>query len=171
MGFFDNKNTDEMQESVSVEKELRRAKMFGWRDVVICLLIVGFFLLTKNTFRGYSAYGGFSPVLEETQFGIVGLDGETHSFVYAEAESIELRDDLKTFDKGEKVSGEETRRACSGVYRNAEFGEYQLHVLSKLKNYIVVRNADGVLVFNIEADETTKALYDYFMEQRAAQMK
>jgi len=164
MGFF-NKTDGEMQESVSVERELKRAKMFGWRDVIICLLIVGFFLLTKNTFKGFSGYGGFSPVLEETQFGIVGLDGETHTFVYAEADSIELRSDLKTFDKGVKVSGDETRRACSGVYRNAEFGDYQLHILSNLKNYIVVHNADGVLVFNIESDDTTKALYEYFMEQ------
>ena len=166
MGFFDRQNTEETQESVSVERELKRNKMIGWRDVIICLLIVGFFLLTKNSFKGFSGYGGFSPVLEETQFGIVGLDGETHTFVYAEADSIELRSDLKTFQKGQKISGEETRRACSGVYRNEEFGEYQLHVLSKLNNYIVVRDADGVLVFNIEADETTKALYDYFMEQR-----
>ena len=173
MGFFDRAE-ERPPEGTSVEREIRRSRFFGWRDVVVCLLTVGVFLLVRNTGWGQTlgSYGGLSPVLEEKQFGIIGLDGVTHTFVYAESE-IELHDDLKDFlakEKGELLEGNETRQTYSGTYRNAAFGEYQLHVQVKLKYYMIVRNADGVLVFNLESNETTQELYRYFMELRAEQL-
>ncbi len=169
MGFFDKAEAKPV-EGTSVAQELKRAKMFGWRDVIVCVLIVGFFLLTRNSFGlGLGNYGGMAPVLEETRFGITALDGTTHFFTYADADSIELFDDLKSFDRGEEVEAKQNRQVTSGTYRNSEFGEYQLHVQNKLSNYIVVHDAGGVLVFNLESNETTKSLYEYFMEQRAAQ--
>ena len=171
MGFF-NRGTEQVNEGTSVEREIKRSKFVGWRDVVICLLIVAFFMLTKNSLGIGDSYGGLRPVLEETQFGITGLDGETHTFVYTESE-IELRDDLKGFlanEKGTLVEGTENKRVLSGVYRNDEFGEYQLHVQTKLHCFIVVRNADGVTVFNLESDETTKELHRYLNELRDEQL-
>lgn len=168
MGFF-KKVPDRPPEGTSVRDEIKRAKMFGWRDVIICLLIVGFFLLTKNSL-GLGSYGGLAPQLEETRFGITGLDGSTHYFTYVDADSIELHDDLKSFDTGEKVEGQENRATLSGIYRNDAFGEYQLHIQKKLNYYIVVRNADGVLVFNLESDDTTKELHRYIMELRDQQL-
>ena len=173
MGFF-NRAVQEPPEGYSVEQEIKRSRFFGWRDVVICLLIVGVFLLFRNTSLGqrFGNYGGLSPVLEETQFGITGLDGVTHTFVYADSD-IELYEGLKDFlatQKGELVEGQETRQVLSGTYRNDAFGEYQLHVQTKLSSYIVVRNADGVLVFNLESNDTTQELYRYFMELREAQL-
>ena len=171
MGFF-HQTPEQPPEGTSVEREIKRSRFIGWRDVVICLLIVGFFLLTKNSFGIADSYGGFRPVLEEKQFGITGLDGVTHSFVYVDSET-ELHDDLKDFlanRKGEKLEGTETKRACSGTYHNDEYGDYQLHVQSKLKTYIVVRNADGVIVFNLESDDTTKELHRYMNELRDEQL-
>ena len=170
MGFFNRQqDPDQMPEGTTVSRELKRTSMFGWRDVIICLVIIVVFLCTKNSF-GLGGYGGFAPALEETRFGITALDGTTHYFTYTEAESIELRDDMKTFDRGEKIEGDETRRACSGIYRNSEFGEYQLYVQTKLNNYIVVHAPDGVMVFNLESDDTTKELYRYFNELRDEQL-
>ena len=172
MGFF-NKLPDRPPEGLSVEQEIKRARTIGWRDVVICLLIVGFFLLTKDRFNlgvGLGNYGGMSPVLEATRFGITGLDGETHFFTYVDAESIELRDDLQSFDRGEKIEGQENRQTVSGLYRNSEFGEYQLHIQVKLHYYIVVHAPDGVIVFNLESDETTKELHRYTNELRSEQL-
>ena len=40
----------------------------------------------------------------------------------------------------------------------------------RLNSYIVVHNADGVLVFNLESDDTTQELYRYFMQLREAQL-
>ena len=168
MGLF-NKGTQPPPEATSVSYELKRMKMFGWRDVIVCLLIVAVFLLTKDKFGfGLGSYGGLVPILEETRFGITDLAGEDHFFSYKDADSIEMFSDLKSFDKGELVEGTEKRGVISGTYRNSEFGEYQLHVQTKLNNYIVVHDASGVLVFNVESDETTSQLYDVFIEQRNA---
>ena len=180
MGFMDRKPEEQIPESTSVERELKRAKFFGWRDVVVCLLIVGAFLLIRNTELGKTlgkngfggGYDGLSPVLEETQFGITGLDGVTHTFVYVDSD-MELREGLKDFldrEKGERVAGEETKRVCSGLYHNEAFGDYQLHVQTRLNNYIVVHTGDGVIVFNLESDETTKELYKYFTQCREEQL-
>ena len=166
-GFFGKTGAQNGPEEVSVAKEINRIKMFGLRDVIICLLVVGFFMLTKNSFN-LGGYAGILPTLEETRFGITDLAGKDHFFTYKDADSIELFDDLKSFDKGELVEGTEKRTVTSGTFRNSEFGEYELHVQTKLHNYIVVHDANGVLVFNVESDDTTKQLYDYFIEQRNA---
>ena len=173
MGFYD-RMPDRQPEVTSVQQELKRSRFFGWRDVVICVVIVGVFLLMRNTGLGQRLgyYGGLSPVLEEKQFGITGLDGVTHTFVYADSD-IELYEGLKEFlntQKGETVDAQETRQVYSGTYRNDAFGEYQLHVQIRLNSYIVVHNADGVLVFNLESDDTTQELYRYFMQLREAQL-
>ena len=167
MGFF-NRISEQPPEGTSIQYEMKRNKRFAWRDVIICLLIVGFFLLTKNSF-GLGNYGGLSPVLEETRFGVTDLEGTTHFFSYEGADSIELCDGLKSFDRGEMVDGTSNSRVCSGTFRNAEFGDYQLHVQLKLSKYIVVKEAGGVLVFNMESDDTTSQLYDYFIERRSSQ--
>ena len=107
MAFF-RKITDRPPETTSVSEEMKRNKIFGLRDVIVCLVIVVVFLISKNGFGiGLGSYGGLAPVLEETRFGITGLDGNTHFFNYADADSIELFDDLKSLDIGEKVEGQE----------------------------------------------------------------
>ena len=170
MAFF-RKITDRPPETTSVSEEMKRNKIFGLRDVIVCLVIVVVFLISKNGFGiGLGSYGGLAPVLEETRFGITGLDGNTHFFNYADADSIELFDDLKSLDIGEKVEGQENRQVKSGTYRNSEFGTYQLHVQTKLHNYIVVHMPDGVLVFNLESDDTTKELHKYFNQLREEQL-
>ncbi len=158
-------------EATSVEQEMKRNRFFGWRDVIVCLLIVGFFLLTKNGLGlGLGGYGGLAPVLEETRFGVTGMDGTTHFFTYSEVESIELRSDLSNFlqnEKGTLVEGKDQKRVCSGLFHNDAFGDYQLHVQTQLHNFIIVHAPDGVLVFALESDETTQSLYEHFIESGA----
>ena len=177
MDYFD-RDQQEQDVVTTVQEELKRSRFFGWRDVIVCVVVIAVLLLSRDFlaerlgFTFGDSYDGLKPVLEETQFGITGLDGMTHTFVYAESD-ITLHDGLKGFlktDKGETVEAEETKRVCSGVYRNAEFGEYQLHVQTRLDMYILVRNADGVLIFNLESNDTTRELYDYFLELRNKQL-
>ncbi len=139
---------------------MRRTTDRSRRNLAISLILVIAFVVI----RGVSGEKTLVPLLEETQFSIVALDGTTQSFVYAEAVSIELFSDFQSFDRGEPVKATENRRFFSGIYRNAEFGEYQLHATKKLNNYIVVRRPEGVLVINLESDKTTRALYDSFTE-------
>lgn len=155
-----HKNRQQEQGGSPVQKALRLAALHSRRNLAICVIFVAAFVVI----RGVSGEKTFVPLLEETRFSIVALDGTTHSFVYAEADSIELFDDFRSFDRGVPVNAAETRRLISGTYRNAEFGEYQLHAVKKLNNYIVVRRPEGVLVFNLESDETTQALYASFTE-------
>ena len=173
-----DRNRQEHPEAASTEQELKRARFSGWRDVIACLVIICIFLLAKDFlaerfgFTFGDSYDGLKPVLEETQFGITGLDGVTHTFVYTESD-ISLHDGLKAYlknDKGELVEGQETKKVCSGVYRRADLGEYQLHVQTRLDKYILVRNSDGVLIFNLESNDTTRELYEYFLELRDRQL-
>ena len=147
--------------NTSVEYEMKRSRATGIRDVVICAFIILGFLF----YRESTDTREIGPVLGETQFSVVAMDGEQHTFVYAETESIELLDNLDEFDRGTMIGGNESKRCVSGTFQNEQFGEYELHVLTKLDSYIVVNSSNGVLVFNIESDETTAALYDFFCER------
>ena len=105
MGILDRNTELKQPEATTVEQELKRSRAFGWRDIIVCLAIVGVFLLAKDWLNenfGFTfgdSYDGLAPVLEETQFGITGLDGVTHTFVYAESD-ITLHDGLKDYLTG-----------------------------------------------------------------------
>lgn len=178
MGILDRNTELKQPEATTVEQELKRSRAFGWRDIIVCLAIVGVFLLAKDWLNenfGFTfgdSYDGLAPVLEETRFGITGLDGVTHTFVYVDSD-ITLHEDLKDYlstRKGEIVEAQETRKVCSGVYHNEEFGDYQLHVQTRYDNYILVKNADGVILFNLESNDTTRELYNYMMQLRDEQL-
>ena len=163
MGGYNQNGFGKMPEATSVQQELKRSKAAGWRDVVICVIIILGFLLYKEV-RGEETTA-VTPRLGETEFTLIALDGTEHRFVYDELDSIELHDDLQSFDRGTLVRGNEAKRCVSGRYTNDAFGEYELHIMTKLNEYLIVKNADGVMVFNIESDETTQALYDYICGQ------
>lgn len=154
-------SSDKEVEQTTVEQELQRSKKTGRRDVIICFVIIILFLLFKNSL----GLGQISPILGDEEFGIIGIDGETRSFRYDSIASIELREDISSFKHGELVNGTENKRCWSGVFHNSEFGEYELHVDPRNSKYIVVQNPDGVIVFNIEAPETTQSLYDFILDE------
>lgn len=166
MGRFENNGAQEGNVSPSVQYEMKRAKRTGWRDVIICLVIIVVALLYQES-RGDRDTRAVSLRLteEETYMTVVGADGTEHVLVFSQLESVELFTGLSDFDRGEQLSGETAKTVTSGRFRNDAYGEYALHVMNKLHNYIVVRGADGVLVFNYEADETTEVLYDYINEK------
>ncbi len=162
MGFFGSKREAE-PESTSVQKEYQRAKMTGWRDTIICALVIVAVILAKDAIVG----GDFSPVLGETEFSIMLPSGEQRTIVYEELESLEYRE-IDSIDRGELVEGEEGRRCWSGVYHNEEYGEYEMYVLSRLDTCIVAHTTDRVYVFNMESDDTTKILYDFLLDESQA---
>lgn len=160
MGHFEN--ADVTGGGTSVQYEMKRAKRIVVRDLIICAVIVVVVLLFQNSHNN----GAISVLLSEddTQLAVVGVDGTEHVLVYSELESVELLSGLSDFVRGEQLSGETRETITSGRFRNDAYGEYELHVTNKLDNYIVARGADGVLVFNYEANETTEVLYDYINE-------
>jgi len=155
MGLF-GMNRGAQNESTSVEREYKRAKIAGWRDTIICALVIVAVIFAKDALVGAE----FAPVLDETQFSIMLPSGDRRTIVFDELQRVEYRQGLESFDRGELLSGEEARRCFNGVYKNAEFGEYELYVMTKLDSFIVAHLPDGIVLFNIESDDTTRLLYD-----------
>lgn len=159
MSWF-KKNTEEEVPNNAMLAEVQRFVNTNRRYFVLSMLVV----VAIAIFNGVRGQQTLMPLLEETQFSIVDLDGNTHSFSYADAELIELRNDFQSFDRGEKLEGTETRRCYSGTYQNEEFGEYQLHAMANLDEYIVVHLPQEVLVLSYGSNETTRMLYQSFTE-------
>ena len=163
MGLIETDGTQ--KGSAPVQKEAKRARRGGWRDVIICLIIIIAALLYQESRAGRNVQAiGVRLSQEETELTVVGADAAAHVLVFSALESVELFPDLENLDRGEQLDGEDTKTVTSGRFRNAAYGEYALHVMNKLHNYILTRGPDGTLVFNFESDETTKAVYDYICE-------
>ena len=160
MGRFEN--TGAQAGNGSVQQEMKRARRTGWRDVIICLVIIVVALLIQESRDPRAISLRLSP--DEEKLTVLGPDAAEHALVFADVESVELFTGLQELDRGEQLSGESTKTLTSGRFRSDAFGEYELHVMNKLHNYIVARGADGTLVFNFESDETTKVIYDYICE-------
>ena len=146
----------------SVEKEMKRAKRSGWRDVIFCIVLVVIILVF---FEGKNS---IKPYIQEDTFTINGLEEDTITFRYEDLDSIELRPELDLFDFGEKIEGTEQRKCMSGTYRNSEFGEYKLFVATNVSQYLVLHLSDGsVVVFSSENEETVTAMYNFLQEKSA----
>ncbi len=166
MGLFDRREPQNMyMDSDSIAEELKRSSAHHTRDILFCLLIIILVIVFKDALgigRGITIDS--SEI--ETQVGVIDAAGNVHTVVYSDIRSITLRSDLKEFKQGEMISGEETWNIRSGTFRNSEFGEYELHVMHRLHNFIVVETDEGILAFNLESDKTTKSLYEYILEKR-----
>ena len=160
MGLFQNLNMGYQGDAGSVEREVKRSRIKGWVDVILCVAIVIGVLL----FREVSGSNQNSVMFEQGRITITTADGEARAIVFDQLESAELFTDFESFDKGELIQGQEVKNCCSGVYHNAEFGEYYMFVTPKYENYIVTRQPDGVIIFNYESKESTVDAY-HFLQQ------
>lgn len=141
-------------------KELRNVIHSNRISLAILTLFIVIFAIC-------SSFGGqktLIPLLEETKFSMTDLEGNVHSFAYADIKNIELRKGLSNFNRGELIDGIETRTYFSGTYSNDEFGEYQLLVKRKISTFIVVYLPEKIIVLNYESDDTTEMLYKSFTE-------
>ena len=146
----------------SVEKEMKRAKASGWRDVIFCIVLVVIILIF------FEDRHGIKPNIEMETFRVEGVADDSVEFRYEDLDSIELRTDLDAFDFGEKLEGGEQRKCRSGIYRNSEPGEYKLFVATNVPRYMVLRLSDGtIIVLSSENDETVTAMYNFLVEKSA----
>ena len=162
MGLFDKMANGYNDGGTSVAKEMKRAKMSGWRDVIFCIVLVVIILVffeDRHTIK---------PLIEMETFRIEGVADDSVEFRYEELDSIEMRPELEAFDFGEKLEGGEQRKCRSGLYRNSEFGEYRLFVATNVSRYLVLHLSDGsVIVFSSENEETVTAMYNFLQEKSA----
>ena len=156
-------NPDALEDEPSVQYELKRARQNRWRDVIICLILIAAALLIQELRDKRTISLRLSQ--DGTQLTVVGADAAEHVLSFSRLESVELLSGLQELDRGEQLGGETTKTLTSGRFRSEAYGEYELHVMNKLHDYIVARGADGTLVFNYESDETTRAVYQYICEK------
>ena len=158
-----NQNNNKKENNIpgtSLENELKRSKAKSRFDIIfLAILIIGVLL-----YREISADKESATEIGRDSIKITAADGVKHEIPFDEVESAELFDDFSTFDVGELVSGGETRKAISAIYRNEELGEYALFVTPKYRKYIVVKVPEETVVFNYGSKEDTEALYNLISE-------
>lgn len=123
---------------------------------MICLLLVAVLTVLINP---------RSPVSMEAldeELVVQGSSGGAVRITYSEIQYAELRESL---DYGVVVRGEDGKRERSGIWKNEEFGEYQLCVDAKIKSCIVLHMKSGIQVVNIESDQSTASLYDAILKR------
>lgn len=159
MGFWrsssNKKNTaayyasTEQREAVEAVKKSRKLNS-------ICFIVIIVLFLGYSTFFHKST---IEVAMDDETFGLVTLENEAITFPLKNVESVELGDNLSTFDRGTLQAGTEDSSYYSGTYVNDAFGEYQLHVNLKVDSYVIVHYTDGILVFNSSTADHTTELY------------
>lgn len=144
----------------SIRKELDRTRRSSLWNVILCMVVAAVVLVLRLHWGGPTV----TVLPEENGLTVVAADGTVHTLDFSRLTSVELCHDLAQFDRGEQLNGESGRSVTSGRFRNAQFDEYELHVMEELQSYVVARDSAGVLVFNYESDETTESLYTYLFE-------
>lgn len=161
MGLFSNLGGS-TKEATSVEAEMKRAKASGWRDVVVCIILVVVILIFFDGNRT------IKTIVTEEDFTIEGLEEDSITFRYEELDSIEMRQGLEDYDLGEKIEGNELRKCICGTYKNSEFGEYRLFIVTNVTRYLVLHlPEDTTVVVSAENEETVEAMYNFLKEKSA----
>ena len=144
---------DASSEQRKAEEAAKRSRKLN----SICLIVI------VVLFLGYSIFfqkPKIEAFMDDEAFGLVTLEDETIAFLLTDVESVELGDDLSTFDRGTPQSGTENSSCYSGIYINDALGEYQLHVNLNVEPYVIVRYTDSILVFNTTTADGTTELYN-----------
>ena len=122
-----------------------------WINLIIVLALIAIVMI--RSIRGGGSDVDFA--LSEDRLSISGPGEFTVSVEFSDVSSIAFRDSL---DQGVCIDGGSEGSYTYGIWENEEFGQYALHVLTKVNAYIVLTEVDGdVIVFNIESDKTTEA--------------
>ena len=125
-------------------------------SIIIFVIIVLFSLLFYRSLSRQAVY--VQPTQDEVEITSRSGDSVTVSYDSLVAVSLKSADSVEAGTATE--SGHETRSYASGVWINDDYGEYNLYVLKKISDVIVLEGTDTVTVFNYESTETTDALYN-----------
>jgi len=124
-------------------------------SIILCILIIAAFLLFfRNSLQ--------ETVYVETQQDsllIKSYTGDMITVPYTDIRSVKLTDRI---DFGTKISGSDTVRVRSGIWKNESWGKYHLFAAKKAKDYFIVTTADSVIVFNYESTGVTEEMYPAF---------
>jgi hypothetical protein len=110
-------------------------------------------------------------VSTDTESISVAVNDDYLILSYSSGDSFEIKliditsvKEKRNLDLGKFVSGIETKKYNFGVWKNDEFGEYNLCIYSNVEKYIVVETTTNIFVFNIESDDATDSFYQAFTD-------
>lgn len=125
--------------------------------IFFAIIVVAVFL--------FSMTNGSGSVVAECDDQLLGVaaDQENSAFIYfTDMISVEYRE---SFDFGTKIEGLDEENVNVGYYENEEFGRYQSLCYVNVEEVVVVKHADGVLVFNCKSTKLTEERYEVIMEK------
>ncbi|MGI6071540.1 MAG: hypothetical protein ACOX75_00800 [Lachnospiraceae bacterium] len=142
-----------------------------FKDKKNLIFLIGIFIVA--TIISLARDGGTTTSIFELGDNTITLKGPnkySYTMTFEDIDDIALKKDLQL---GECIDGGSTRKCSYGVWKNDEFGKYNLCVVKELTSYIIFTEKDGdVTVFNIETNTATEEFYKSFpdfLEKKLAQ--
>ncbi len=100
--------------------------------------------------------GNIEIYCEDTSFRIDATYWADLEVDYSEISTLEYRED---FDTGVRVNGFGSARLSMGAFQNDEFGSYTLYAYTGMKEYIVLRVGEKILVIGMKDADETREIY------------
>ena len=129
-----------------------------WINLAIVLVLIVF-----ATVRSFVAGGpDVDFTLAEDSLSFSGPGEFAVSVAFKDLTSIAFRENLEL---GVCIDGGSEKGYTYGIWKNGEFGEYTLHVLTKVQAYMILTETDGsTVVVNFENAQTTEAFSQNLIE-------
>ena len=124
-------------------------------------ILIFIFLAVTTVFA--LVYSGDSTVLDvgESSLTINGAGNTSYTIAYEDIQSVEL---VYSPDYGTSIDGGKKQMYAYGIWNNESWGEYRLYVNTNIDVCIVITEIERVFVFNYINEQTTKDLYNSFLE-------
>lgn len=120
--------------------------------ILIALFAVVQLRATSGTSSGIISYG-----MDDKAVAVTGSTGTTAAVYLKDILSVEYVEGLEI---GEALEAVQERGISCGKFQNAVYGVYSLYAYDKNTTYVVVKHADGVLVFNDKDSNATAKIYE-----------
>lgn len=88
-----------------------------------------------------------------------------HEVRYEQILSVTLQD---APSYGQAVDGGIAGKCNYGIWQNEQWGTYYCYALTNVKDCIVLETDEGIVAFNFENEDATKAFYEAFLEKMNA---
>jgi hypothetical protein len=125
------------------------------RILGLCLLAgILIYLLTKNT-------EGISVAVKDDHLALSHSLGASFDIIFKDILSVT---ETQALELGQNVSGTQAQDYRFGVWKNDEFGEYNLCIYANVERYIVVKTTTATFVFNLDSADATDSFYKAFLE-------
>lgn len=119
---------------------------------MIALIVVVQVRAAAGVSSGTISYG-----IDDKAVAVTGSTGTTAAVYLKDILSVEYVEGLEI---GEALEAVQERDISCGQFQNDVYGVYSLYAYDQNPTYVVVKHADGVLVFNDKDSEATTKIYE-----------